>query len=52
EGVEGEAQLERLAALGCHAAQGYLFSGPVRGETFAAFLAGEEPRTTAALAGL
>ncbi|MEA2278022.1 MAG: hypothetical protein QOC78_2982 [Solirubrobacteraceae bacterium] len=52
EGVEGEAQLERLAALGCHGAQGYLFSGPVRGDAFAAFLASEKPRTTAALAGL
>ena len=27
EGVEGEVQLERLRELGCHAVQGYLFSG-------------------------
>jgi diguanylate cyclase (GGDEF)-like protein len=50
EGVEGEIQLERLRELGCHAAQGYLFSGPMHGEAFAAFLAGEEPRAAAAVA--
>jgi diguanylate cyclase (GGDEF)-like protein/PAS domain S-box-containing protein len=48
EGVEGEVQLERLRELGCHAAQGYLFSGPMQGDAFAAFLAGnDEPHTTA-----
>jgi diguanylate cyclase (GGDEF)-like protein len=52
EGVEGEAQLERLRDLGCHGAQGYLFSGPIEGEAFAAFLAGEEPAARAAVAGL
>ena len=31
EGVEHPAQLEALAALGCDAAQGYLFSRPVSG---------------------
>ena len=43
EGVEGEVQLERLRELGCHAVQGYLFSGPLHGDAFAAFLADEEP---------
>ena len=35
EGVEGEVQLERLRELGCHAVQGYLFSGPLHGDAFA-----------------
>jgi diguanylate cyclase (GGDEF)-like protein len=52
EGVEGEVQLERLRQLGCHAVQGYLFSGPLAGEAFAAFLEGEEPHPEAAVAGL
>ncbi len=52
EGVEGEVQLERLRQLGCHAVQGYLFSGPLAGDAFAAFLAGEEPHPEAAVAGL
>jgi len=52
EGVEGEVQLERLRELGCHAAQGYLFSGPMQGDAFAAFLAGDEPRSASAVAGL
>jgi diguanylate cyclase (GGDEF)-like protein len=52
EGVEGEAQLARLRELGCHAAQGYLFSGPVEGHAFAAYLAGDEPRRATAIAGL
>jgi diguanylate cyclase (GGDEF)-like protein len=51
EGVEGEVQLDRLRELGCHAAQGYLFSGPMPGDAFAAFLAGEEPRAAALAAG-
>ncbi|HEY7618126.1 MAG TPA: EAL domain-containing protein [Solirubrobacteraceae bacterium] len=42
EGVEGEVQLQRLRELGCHGAQGYLFSGPLPGDAFAAFLADEE----------
>ena len=50
EGVEGEVQLERLRELGCHAVQGYLFSGPLHGEAFAAFLADEEPDAQAAVA--
>jgi EAL domain-containing protein (putative c-di-GMP-specific phosphodiesterase class I) len=29
EGVETEAQLQAVTALGCHYAQGYLFSRPV-----------------------
>jgi EAL domain-containing protein (putative c-di-GMP-specific phosphodiesterase class I) len=51
EGVEGEVQLERLRELGCHGAQGYLFSGPVQGEAFAAFLEAEESDSAAAAAG-
>jgi EAL domain-containing protein (putative c-di-GMP-specific phosphodiesterase class I) len=50
EGVEGEVQLERLRQLGCHAVQGYLFSGPIPGDAFAAFLASHEPRSPAAVA--
>ncbi|HEX7301064.1 MAG TPA: EAL domain-containing protein [Solirubrobacteraceae bacterium] len=50
EGVEGEVQLERLRQLGCHAVQGYLFSGPMAGDAFAAFLASHEPRSRAAIA--
>jgi diguanylate cyclase (GGDEF)-like protein/PAS domain S-box-containing protein len=38
EGVETEAQLDRLCELGCHMAQGYLFSRPVPAEAFAALL--------------
>ena len=52
EGVEGEVQLERLRELGCHAVQGYLFSGPLHGDAFAAFLADEEPDPQAAVAAL
>jgi EAL domain-containing protein (putative c-di-GMP-specific phosphodiesterase class I) len=32
EGVETEEQAARLHALGCHEAQGFLFSSPVRAE--------------------
>jgi EAL domain-containing protein (putative c-di-GMP-specific phosphodiesterase class I) len=32
--------------------QGYLFSGPLQGDAFAAFLADEEPETRAAVAAL
>jgi EAL domain-containing protein (putative c-di-GMP-specific phosphodiesterase class I) len=52
EGVEGEVQLGRLRELGCHAVQGYLFSGPLHGEAFAAFLADEEPDPLAAVVAL
>jgi diguanylate cyclase (GGDEF)-like protein len=52
EGVEGELQLERLRQLGCHSVQGYLFSGPMHGDDFAAFLASDEPRSPAVVAGL
>jgi len=31
--------------------QGYLFSGPLQGEAFAAFLADEEPQSEAVVAG-
>lgn len=34
EGVETEAQRDRLAGLGCHASQGYLFGRPVSLEAF------------------
>ena len=50
EGVEAGAQLERLRELGCHAGQGYLFSGPIEGDAVAALLADAAPRT--AVAGL
>ena len=50
EGVEGEVQFERLRQLGCHGAQGYLFSGPLPGEAFAAFLADEAPAVAVAVA--
>jgi len=40
EGVETEQQLEQLRALRCDAAQGYLFSRPVRAEDLAVLLAG------------
>jgi EAL domain-containing protein (putative c-di-GMP-specific phosphodiesterase class I) len=29
EGIERESQRQQLAALGCHAGQGYLFSRPL-----------------------
>jgi EAL domain-containing protein (putative c-di-GMP-specific phosphodiesterase class I) len=51
EGVEGEVQLQRLRELGCHGAQGYLFSGPLPGEAFAAFLEAEERDPARAVAG-
>ncbi len=40
EGVETEAQLAHLRALGCAYGQGYLFSHPVDGEQAAALLSG------------
>jgi diguanylate cyclase (GGDEF)-like protein len=52
EGVEGAVQLERLRELGCHAVQGYLFSGPLHGEAFASFLADEKPDAQVAVAAL
>jgi diguanylate cyclase (GGDEF)-like protein len=52
EGVEGEVQLERLRELGCHAVQGYLFSGPLQGDAFAAFLVDEEPDAQRAVAAM
>ncbi len=48
EGVEVGAQLERLRELGCHAGQGYLFSGPIEGTAVAALLADAAPRTAIA----
>jgi EAL domain-containing protein (putative c-di-GMP-specific phosphodiesterase class I) len=38
EGVETQDQLERLTALGCQQAQGFLFSRPVPAEAVAALL--------------
>lgn len=38
EGIETEAQLNFLYEQGCHIGQGYLFSRPVNGATFAAIL--------------
>ena len=38
EGVETAAQLDRLIALGCGYAQGYLLGGPVRADVLAAVL--------------
>jgi diguanylate cyclase (GGDEF)-like protein/PAS domain S-box-containing protein len=40
EGVESEAQRERLASLGCHVYQGYLFSRPLALEALEGFLRG------------
>ena len=40
EGVETEGQRDFLARLGCHAFQGFLFSGPVPPEEFQHLLAG------------
>ena len=40
EGVETEGQRDFLARLGCHAFQGFLFSGPVPLEEFQRLLAG------------
>jgi EAL domain-containing protein (putative c-di-GMP-specific phosphodiesterase class I) len=39
EGVEDEATLEALSALGCHGAQGYFFSRPVPAPELTAWLA-------------
>jgi diguanylate cyclase (GGDEF)-like protein/PAS domain S-box-containing protein len=39
EGVETEAQREFLAAQGCHAYQGYLFSRPLPADEFETFIA-------------
>jgi EAL domain-containing protein (putative c-di-GMP-specific phosphodiesterase class I) len=40
EGVESEAQLERLLALGCEEWQGHFFSRPLEASEFAALLSG------------
>ncbi len=40
EGIETRAQLEILAALGCDAAQGFIYSQPVTDEKLAALLGG------------
>ncbi|MDZ7632059.1 MAG: EAL domain-containing protein [Gemmatimonadaceae bacterium] len=48
EGVETQAQLEQLRALGCSYGQGYLFSKPLTGEAFLQLLGSWEPRHFAA----
>jgi len=35
EGIEREAQLEVMSAMGCHYGQGWLFGAPVPPERFA-----------------
>ena len=51
-GRRGRGPARAPARAGCHAAQGYLFSGPLHGDAFAAFLADEEPHPEAAVAAL
>ena len=41
EGIETEAQRERLAAAGCNYGQGFLFSTPIPEHDFFEFLAGQ-----------
>jgi EAL domain-containing protein (putative c-di-GMP-specific phosphodiesterase class I) len=38
EGVETEAQLDNLAALGCQEAQGYYFSRPIPADAILEYL--------------
>jgi len=38
EGVESQAQMERLLSFGCHEAQGYFYSAAVSSDTFQTFL--------------
>jgi EAL domain-containing protein (putative c-di-GMP-specific phosphodiesterase class I) len=47
EGVETEAQLERLLALGCDEWQGHLFSAPLEASELEALLNAAGARTTA-----
>jgi len=42
EGVETEAQRQRLVALGCHELQGYLFSPPLAVDALPDWLAGQQ----------
>jgi diguanylate cyclase (GGDEF)-like protein/PAS domain S-box-containing protein len=44
EGVETEGQAEALVSLGCHAAQGFLFSRPMPAEDFVAWWSAEWQR--------
>jgi len=43
EGVETEAQADALAALGCHAGQGYLFGRPMAAGDFADWWSAQSP---------
>jgi EAL domain-containing protein (putative c-di-GMP-specific phosphodiesterase class I) len=47
EGVETEAQLERLLALGCDEWQGHLFSAPLEASELEALLSAAAGRTAA-----
>ena len=40
EGIETQAQREKLSSMGCREGQGYLFSEPLHGDQFAAKLIG------------
>jgi diguanylate cyclase (GGDEF)-like protein/PAS domain S-box-containing protein len=51
EGVESEAQLERLLALGCEEWQGHFFSEPLEANEFAALLTSAAGRTGAKKSG-
>lgn len=46
EGVETQAQRERLQELGCDQAQGYLFARPIRAEDLPQAIASTVPPTT------
>jgi EAL domain-containing protein (putative c-di-GMP-specific phosphodiesterase class I) len=47
EGVESAGQLERLKAIGCPLAQGFLFAGPLAAADAERFLAAAEPAALA-----
>jgi EAL domain-containing protein (putative c-di-GMP-specific phosphodiesterase class I) len=51
EGVESEAQLERLLALGCDEWQGHYFSAPLEAAAFEALLQGGAGPTAATKSG-
>jgi len=47
EGVETEAEAEALTRMGCHEAQGYLFSKPLEYEALAQFMRNQKAATNA-----